>query len=183
MPSRLNSLSLRGFQEPTNSSLSPPRREYANLAISSAVAILQLVISQPDIRNGLVGVPLYLHTMITYAAVFLLKVEQRWKPLRLGTDSILIRELVTQTIQLLKDVKASERHLAFHIANGLARMLNRSMEAQPTQPLPTYDPHDMNSFGVYGNSMDLFDENYFPLGFFDITAISGVGPYNRNMLQ
>ncbi|EPE30104.1 Zn2/Cys6 DNA-binding protein [Glarea lozoyensis ATCC 20868] len=178
---QLNALSLRGFQEsPHSTTLSTSRREYANLAISSAVAILQLVISSPDIRNGLVGVPLYLHTMITYAAVFLLKVEQRWKPLQLGTDSILIRELVTQIIQLLKSVKASERFLAAHIAIGLQKMLERERPAQ-NQLQQQYEA-DLAPFGVYGNSFDLFDENYFPVGFFDVSALNGVGGYDRGLM-
>jgi hypothetical protein len=179
---QLNALSLRGFQESTNTSLSTSRREYANLAISSAVSILQLVISSPDIRNGLVGVPLYLHTMITYAAVFLLKVEQRWKPLQLGTDSILIRELVTQIIQLLKSVKASERFLAAHIAIGLQKMLDRERPPQNQMQHQQYEANDLAPFGVYGNSFDLFDENYFPVGFFDVTGLNGVGQFERGLM-
>jgi hypothetical protein len=62
---QLNALSLRGFQQ-SSASLSTSRRDYANLAVSSAVSILDLVINVPDIRNGLVGVPLYLHTMVSH---------------------------------------------------------------------------------------------------------------------
>jgi len=185
---QLNSLTLRGFQELNSQDLSAARREYANLAISSAISILRLVVGEPDIRNGLVGVPLYLHTMITYAAVFLLKVQQKWKSLRLGTDSILIRDLVEQIINLLKSVKAGERHLTYHIANGLSRMLDRSSgdvrnlsvsdsigNAGAGNGVPMYDI-DYAPFGMFGESMDIFDEHYFPLGFFDVTAISGFEP-------
>jgi hypothetical protein len=39
------------------------------------MTVLQLVINEPDIRDAWTGVPLCLYTMITYAAVFLLKVQ------------------------------------------------------------------------------------------------------------
>ncbi|CAG8979489.1 hypothetical protein HYALB_00011893 [Hymenoscyphus albidus] len=180
---QLNSLSLRGFKELPPTELSPSRREYANLAISSAISILQLVITQQDIREGLVGVPLYLQTMITYAAVFLHKVQRKWKSLHLVSDATVARELIQQTIDILKRVRASERHLAYQIANGLAKMLDRakiedqSSSSNPATGIPGYEASDIAPFSVYGDSMDLFDEHYFPLGFFDVTSITGAGPH------
>jgi len=157
------------------------------------MAILQQVISQPEIRDGLNGVPLYLHTMITYAAAFLLKVQKKWKTLRLGTDSILIRNLVEHVIDLLNNVKANERHLAYHIANGLTKMLNRAEEtvdqSMDIEAIPGQDAdhtfqisamNDFSPFGMLGDgSMDMFDERYFPLGFFGVTPISWPGQHNQ----
>lgn len=95
------------------------------------MSILQLVIDEPDIRQALIGVPLYLHTMITYAAVFLLKIQQQWKGARLGIDIVLIRESVQHVIKLFNREGASERHLSYHIARGLSKMLGRlDREAQ-----------------------------------------------------
>lgn len=185
---QLNSLSLRGIQDLTSQELSSARREHANSAISSAMAILQQVISQPEIRDGLNGVPLYLHTMITYAVAFLLKVQRKCKTLRLGTDSILIRDLVEQVIKLLNNVRANERHLAYHIANGLSKMLNRAdREENPVEGIqnvpgqsaedafPMYTMNEFPPFGISGDGMDMFDERYFPVGFFGVTPISGSG--------
>ncbi len=167
------------------------------------MTILQLVINEPDIRDALIGVPLYLHTMITYAAVFLLKVQQQWKAIRLGTDSILIRDTVDHVIKLLNEVRASDRHLSYHIASGLGKMLERldlSMAANAERQgdevnhgnsaeggisqvgagsaFPSLDPgYDLGAgyepLPIYGDSPELFDENYFPIGFFDVTAIGG----------
>jgi hypothetical protein len=184
----VNSLSLRGFQELTAQELSPTRREYANLAISCAIAILQQVVSHPDIKTGLVGVPLYLHTMITYAAAFLLKVDQKWKMLRLGTDSDLIRDLVEQVVEIFSNIKACERHLAYHIADGLGKMLKRA----PDDSGVGYDPVDKDGddgllsgygmseyapFSLSGELMDIFDERYFPLGSFGIMSSNGSGQF------
>jgi hypothetical protein len=167
------------------------------------MAILQLVISEPDIRDALVGVPLYLHTMITYAAVFLLKIQQQWKAVRLGTDRILIRDTVDHVIKLLNDVRASDRHLSYHIACGLSKMLERldhsmapNLERQNGEvqrgngvqggmeqvgagsSFPGIDAGyelgaNYGPLAMYGEPTELFDENYFPIGFFDVTAIGG----------
>jgi hypothetical protein len=162
------------------------------------MSILQLVIDEPDIRNALIGVPLYLHTMITYAAVFLLKVQQQWKAARLGTDSVLIRESVERIITIFSKEGASERHLSYHIARGLNKMLGRlSREGQADlnpheraalgyvdQSSGTNGIHGANvgqDFGanyvplpLYGDSPEMFDENFFPIGFFDVT---NAGPW------
>jgi hypothetical protein len=167
------------------------------------MTILQLVINEPDIRGALIGVPLYLHTMITYAAVFLLKMQQQWKAVRLGTDSILIRDTVDHVIKLLNETRASDRHLSYHIANGLRKMLERlDRSVPPNRERPGDDVHQLNgahgeigqvvagsafpsidagydlgagygSLPIYGESPEMFDESYFPIGFFDVTAIGG----------
>jgi hypothetical protein len=167
------------------------------VAINSAIGTLQTVLQEPDIKNGLVGVPLYLHTMITFAAVFLLKVHIRWKA-EFGSEdeSRRIQDLITRIITLLKDAKASDRHLTKHIGSGLSKMLARFIawekEAQdirdgimrsmtPTQvlghhghtsfaiPDPGYEiPVQDGLFGMYGATMDLYDDYNFPVGFFDV---------------
>jgi hypothetical protein len=163
------------------------------------MSILQLVIDEPDIRAALIGVPLYLHTMITYAAVFLLKVQQQWKAARLGTDSVLIRESVQHVIDLFNREGASERHLSYHIARGLSKMLGRlDREAQGLADSAPVNAGvgDVNHVGavsafqgvnagqefggnyvpmvMYGDSPEMFDENFFPIGFFDVT---NTGPW------
>lgn len=160
------------------------------------MSILQLVIDEPDIRDALIGVPLYLHTMITYAAVFLLKVQQQWKAARLGTDSVLIRENVDQVIKLFNKEGASERHLSYHIARGLTKMLGRLDRERQADVDPKGALGNVNQlntdigfqemgagqdFGanyvplpLYGDSPEMFDENFFPIGFFDVT---NAGPW------
>lgn len=167
------------------------------------MTILQLIINEPDIRDGLNGVPLYLHTMITYASVFLLKVQQQWKAFRLLTDVSLTRDTVGHIIKLLNEVRASDQHLSYHIARGLSKMLERlersmipDLEKQgdlvqqegdsqesvnqvgarrAVQGLDTGNGHNA-SYGpleIYDESPGMFDENSFPIGFFDATAIGG----------
>lgn len=188
---QVSSLALRGI--PQSAELTTDRRELAGTAINSAMAILQIVLNDPDVRNSVVGVPIYLSTMITYSTVFLLKVQQKWGAFHLGTDRAVVRDLVTRTISLLSEVRAGERHLSSHIAAGLAKMLDRytdweaheeanesniqgqanvSGQAHPDPVDPsTYGfPVDYASYGMFDSSLPLYDQHYFPMGFFDVMA-------------
>lgn len=189
---QLNSLSLRGYKPIALYQLPSNRKELAIIASSSAEAILHTVLDQRDMRNSIVGVPLYLHTMITFAATWLLKMNQSWRFASLSSDSLTVQRLVTDIISLLAAAKAGKRHLTFHIAEGLRKMLDRFV-AWETRSLPSRLPvqsqpnmgslqqvqtpiglgYDMN-FGMYstspGNSMQLWDHDYFPVGFFDVLS-------------
>lgn len=122
---QLNSLSLRGLSPKHAHLMSDQRREFANLAITNALATLNFILEDPSIRTSIIGVPLYLHTMITCANVFLLKVHVRWKGARLNTDLPLALSLIERVIDMLAMAKASERHLTYYIARGLSKMLNK----------------------------------------------------------
>lgn len=117
--------------------MSPERRKRANIAIESAIATLQVVLDERDIQRALVGVPLYLHSMITFAAVFLLKIaakacssganQQNNSIASAGllVDIGYVRILVGRIVELMVSCsqRASERHLSHHIARGLRKML------------------------------------------------------------
>ena len=122
---QLNSLSLRELPPQHANLMSEQRREFANLAISNALATLSFILEDASIRTSIIGVPLYLHTMITCATVFLLKVHSKWKSARLNTDLPLALSLIERVIDMLAMAKASERHLTYYIARGLAKMLHK----------------------------------------------------------
>lgn len=139
---QLNSVALRTYHSSTSSKvMSLERRKRANIAIESAIATLQVVLDERDIQRALVGVPLYLHSMITFAAVFLLKIAA--KSCSNGThnggqgqhnsiasagllvDVGYVRMLVGRIVEMMVSCsqRASERHLSHHIARGLRKML------------------------------------------------------------
>ena len=187
---QLNSLSLRGLKQEQDN-LSTSRRELASIAISSALMILRMTLEEPDITGAIVGVPLYLHTMITYATVFLLKVQQKWGGAQIGIDLLQIQDLVSRVINLLQEAKASQRHLAHHIAVGLSKMLERSTTVEHQDSSSRHNVHQNEasaSASIYeyrapGNGSTVFDhpslELYsdiagygqdFPFGFFDVLS-------------
>ncbi|KAE8348937.1 hypothetical protein BDV28DRAFT_142357 [Aspergillus coremiiformis] len=138
---QLNSVALRTYHCSLSARpLSNERKKRANLAIESAIDTLLVVLDEPDIQRALVGVPLYLHSMITFAGVFLLKIAARScsscipsKPGKqnsiasagLSIDIAYVRALVGRIIELMVSCskRASERHLSHHIARGLKKML------------------------------------------------------------
>jgi hypothetical protein len=139
---QLNSVALRTYHSSTSSkAMSPERRKRANIAIESAIATLKVVLDERDIQMALVGVPLYLHSMITFAAVFLLKIAAKvcsngTNPGGQGQNSSIasagllvdigyVRDLVGRIVEMMVSCsqRASERHLSHHIARGLRKML------------------------------------------------------------
>ncbi|KAH8703949.1 putative fungal-specific transcription factor [Talaromyces proteolyticus] len=156
----LNSLALRTYHSANSfRPLSAERKKYAEIAIDSAMSTLQTVLDEPDIQRSLVGVPLFLHSMITFAAVFLLKIAVKVHPscvnasvsqrnslaaaaLRINVSSVLrtIEKIVDLMISISE--KASERHLSHHIARGLGKMMEGFREweekhtSHSTRPTP-----------------------------------------------
>ncbi|KAJ5288578.1 hypothetical protein N7478_001608 [Penicillium angulare] len=139
---QLNSVALRTYHSSTSSKImSMERRKRANIAIESAIGTLTVVLDEQDIQRALVGVPLYLHSMITFAAVFLLKIAVKAcsnasnpegqgqrnsiASAGLSVDIGYIRSLVGRIVEMMVSCsrRASERHLSHHIARGLRKML------------------------------------------------------------
>lgn len=128
---QLNSLAVRGVNI-SHGQLSTERKEFANHAISAAASILTFVLEEEDMRRSLVGSPLYVHTMIAFASVFLMKVTTKWnRIIGLNVEARYVSELLERMIALLKSSVTSERHLLHHIAAGLEKMLAKSQAASP----------------------------------------------------
>lgn len=64
--------------------------------------------------------------MIAYASVFLMKIATKWNTIGLNVDSSFVWQLLERMINLLKTTVTSNRHLLYHIAAGLEKMLAKS---------------------------------------------------------
>ncbi|KAL5333634.1 hypothetical protein BJX70DRAFT_380453 [Aspergillus crustosus] len=127
---QIHSLSVRGVSA-SSGRLSADRKEIANMAVTAAVNILTMLLEEDDLRRSLVGTPLYVHTMIAMASVFLMKVATKWSRLMgLNIEYGFVSRLLGKMIVLLKGAVTSERHLIKHIARGLDEMLSR-LKPQP----------------------------------------------------
>ncbi|KAF9877112.1 hypothetical protein CkaCkLH20_05378 [Colletotrichum karsti] len=131
---QINSLAVRGISLTTSSPdqfLSTERKEFANLAVSAAVSIITFVLEEDDMRRALVGTPLYVHTMIAFASVFLMKVATRWNSVMgLKVEEEYVARLLGRMIGVLKSAVTSDRHVLKHIATGLEKMLDRMEESR-----------------------------------------------------
>ncbi|KAL4884994.1 hypothetical protein BJY04DRAFT_181101 [Aspergillus karnatakaensis] len=164
---QLNSIALRTYHSSNSTRpMSAERKRRANLAIESATGTLMVVLDEPDIQRALVGVPLYLHSMITFAAVFLLKIaakgcsstvpSNQTQPNSIASaglhiDVSYVRALVGRIIELMVSCskRASERHLSHHISRGLKKMLTGLEEWEKrtcgTQQAVGQSSHDSSS--------------------------------------
>lgn len=128
---QLNSLAVRGVSL-SHGQISTERKEFANMAISAAASILTFVLEEEDMRRALVGTPLYVHTMIAFASVFLMKVTTKWnRIIGLNVEREYVSDLLERMIKLLRATTTSDRHLLPHLAAGLEKMLSRSQSYSP----------------------------------------------------
>ncbi|KAJ4516460.1 hypothetical protein HRR83_001794 [Exophiala dermatitidis] len=127
----LNSLALRGRSLATISSTSTlplSLRPLASHAILSAHQILGIVLQEPSIRDSMVGVPLYLHTVIAFAVVFLIKMSSRWTGIGVNIDpEVKTRPLIEAVIDLFRACRAGRNHILYAMADGFERLLVRNL--------------------------------------------------------
>jgi hypothetical protein len=118
---QLHSLAIRGLNPPANNHtfLSSERAEAANVAIYCAISAIRMFLDEQDIRTAMVGVPLFKHTMISFAAVFLLRVAWKWRA-HLLVDPQQVSTLVQSLVDVMRSVDVNRRHLLWRLANGLA---------------------------------------------------------------
>ncbi|KAJ5396934.1 hypothetical protein N7509_005047 [Penicillium cosmopolitanum] len=123
----LHSLVLRGRPLETLHDLPTSLRPLTLRAIEAAHLLLQHFIEEPGYREGIVGMPLYMHSMIAFAVVFLMKMSRRWQKIGITIDPVQrTRPLIEGIIKLLRDCKAGASHMVFSMANGFERMLKQT---------------------------------------------------------
>jgi len=97
------------------------------------MSALTFVLEEEDMRRALVGTPLYVHTMIAFASVFLMKVATiKSQNTALGPhfsfDPPSVWSVLERMIDLLKNTITSTRHLLYHVAAGIEKMLRRARQ-------------------------------------------------------
>lgn len=105
----------------------PYFKDAASTAVSHATTILELLLNDVDIRRGIVGVPHYFHTMISFACVVLLKVIHRYRK-DLNIDVAITHALIQQVIDLFRRTNCGRYHLVHWMAGGLTKMLAISIQ-------------------------------------------------------
>jgi hypothetical protein len=99
----------------------PPHfRESAAAAVSASTAIVEMLLSDPDVRESLVGIPHYIHSMIAFACVFLLKVATQHSGQYIEDGFVL--DLTARVVQQLRSTSSGKYHLTHLMADGLEKM-------------------------------------------------------------
>ena len=100
-----------------------------------------MLISDPDLHAGLVGMPSYLHSMTAFACMFLAKLVM------IHGDELTQRTTVisrtSSLIQLYRSSPVGKWHLVKLMANGLEKMLT-TMSTPPTEPTRQSQNDEMN---------------------------------------
>lgn len=174
-------------------------QENAAAAVSAATSVVELVLTDPDIRNGLVGIPHYIQSMISFACVFLLKVTAIYSGQYIAEAVVL--DLTSKIVEQFRSTGVSKWHLSHQIASGLEKMAASRMKPSAIAPAATPDggqtglyfsnepsntlPPPLHTESAFGGGLMLngFDEDFslsttpflhFDSGSFDM-SFSGFG--------
>ncbi|KAJ4292575.1 hypothetical protein N0V90_009238 [Kalmusia sp. IMI 367209] len=154
----------------------PPHfQDSAAAAVSAATSTIEMLLTDYDIQQGLVGIPHYLHSMIAFACVFLLKIAAQHSGQYI--EDAVVHDLTKKAVQQFRATSVGKWHLVHLMAEGLSKTINSTTNtAQPGMPITRQDarqdgPHftqspNMASFsatnGFYdGDPMNnILDDDY-----------------------
>ncbi|KAG6280706.1 hypothetical protein E4U47_006598 [Claviceps purpurea] len=125
---QLFSICLRGIRPSEQYTMSDERRKLVNLAIESAFGALDLILSDPDMRPAVIGVPLYLLTTIAFACLFLMKAQTQWRSANLNIRYESVAAIIEGIVVLLEETSPCVRHVAHYLGRGLHGMLRKFQE-------------------------------------------------------
>lgn len=171
---QLFSICLRGLRLTGPHSISNERREFVNIAIVSATSILSLILDDPDMRRAIIGVPLYLLTAITYASLFLMKVQSQWKQAEFDIRYEQVVDLVQRTIGMLNNARQYVRHVTHYVGAGLDSLLRKLQEHERIENQQNPSQMSISAWGeapewaswdldVGMDCLDMLDTLYFQM--------------------
>lgn len=145
----LNSLVLRGRPLDRLSELPVPLRPLALRAVDTGHAILQHFLDEPSYQDEIVGMPLYMHSMIAFAIAFLTKLAHRWHAIGITVDPTTCTEpLIKDIIRLLRSCTAGKNHMVYSMADGFERMLRQMRKTQARRQQSMVGPDTLPDSGV-----------------------------------
>lgn len=98
-----------------------PLLPYANAAVASATAIISLLLNEPIVQQGLVGMPSYLHSMTAFACMFLIKVAMKYGHPLIERQEV--EDLIRRLVALFRRTETGTWHLVHLMEGGLEKML------------------------------------------------------------
>ncbi|TDZ17445.1 Transcriptional activator of proteases prtT [Colletotrichum orbiculare MAFF 240422] len=117
--------------------------DVAQVAVSSARAVVELTANDPDIKIGLVGMAHYCHTMIAYACSFLLKLATS-RQYDLGLDQNDTFLAIRDVAVMCESAQCTRFHLLHWMGAGLRQLVAKceaAMIGQSGNPRGTSDDH------------------------------------------
>jgi hypothetical protein len=112
-------------------------QHFQNSAVAAVIAassIIETVLTDDDIREALVGIPHYIHSMIAFACVFLLKIAAQYSGQYIE-DSVVF-DLTTRAVEQFRSTPVGKWHLVHLMAEGLDKMLAKKTQTPLTTSIP-----------------------------------------------
>ncbi|KAF2705555.1 hypothetical protein K504DRAFT_388062 [Pleomassaria siparia CBS 279.74] len=106
-------------------------------AVTAATSIIDMLLTDHNIREALVGIPHYIHSMIAFACVFLLKVTTQHSGQFIEDATVL--DMCTKVVQQFRSTAVGKWHLVHLMADGLEKMVAKKIKAPVAHsnlPLP-----------------------------------------------
>lgn len=122
----------RGLAPPNASSppLIPPAfLETAHSAITAAVSIISMILTDSDVQSGLVGLPCYIQSMIGFACMFLAKVTSIHGEALIERETVV--DLVGRLVGVYRGTGVGRWHLVPLMGDGLERLVGVLKKQQP----------------------------------------------------
>ncbi|KAL4915700.1 hypothetical protein BDW62DRAFT_219248 [Aspergillus aurantiobrunneus] len=95
----------------------------ATMAHDTAVVIFEMILGEPELQDGLVGMPHYFHVMIAFAGHLLLEICQNYYE-QLGIKLQEDFQLINSALDLFRNMQCIPQHPIWRMTPGLNRKLH-----------------------------------------------------------
>ncbi|KAJ4335973.1 hypothetical protein N0V87_005694 [Didymella glomerata] len=130
----------------------PPHfQESAVAAVSAATDTIEMVLTDHDIQEGLVGIPHYIHSMVAFACAFLLNIASQYSGQYI-TDTAVF-DLTTKAVQQFRSTPVGKWHLVHLMAEGLEKMIAKKGGSPAARMLPSLPSETSQSGAPNGSAL------------------------------
>ncbi|KAL5049339.1 hypothetical protein BDW71DRAFT_217481 [Aspergillus fruticulosus] len=132
----------------------------ATMAHDTAAAIFEMILGEPELQEGLVGMPHYFHVMIAFAGHLLLEICQNYyEQLRIKVQDDF--QLINGALKLFRNTRCIPHHPLWRMTPGLNRKLH-DCAASIGAPIPV--PYTTVPFGTGETSIQPAQQEtvYYP---------------------
>ncbi|KAF1352511.1 hypothetical protein BDV97DRAFT_376290 [Delphinella strobiligena] len=123
-----------------DSPVPPHFHNSAVMAAGAATQIFELLLTDASLRDGLVGVPHYTHTMIAFASGFLLQLTAKYENAYVNSSTV--QDLIGRLVEQLRSMPTGSFHLVRLLVEGLEKMLKSSKRSgsHSARPVGGFQP-------------------------------------------
>ncbi|KAL1301821.1 hypothetical protein AAFC00_006009 [Neodothiora populina] len=144
-----------------DSAVPPHFHNSAVTAANAATQIFELLLTDVSLRDGLVGMPHYTHTMIAFACGFLMQIISKYDSTFVSPPTV--HDLIGRLVEQFRSMPTGTWHLVRLLAEGLEKMAKASLRNQQSRPMGGYQSHAAPpNNGQMQNGTGLTPMDYIP---------------------